>query len=170
MQFLLAQGERPFRISRSFHRALRGDRIDELNPELFSGTQESSVSVRDSNRGADCGTPRSGASGRFRNACQECPAGEIAAFSPCQLLTVAPRLRFRLASKAIMATTTPSTSRKPPLVLGEVLSFTYDTFCSNKVQFSLTAWRELGQKLRAPWRRHSLKGTLPLRTGAQGCN
>jgi len=38
-----------------------------------------------------------------------------------------------------MATTTPSTSRKPPLALGEVLSFTYDTFCSNKVQFSLTA-------------------------------
>jgi putative ABC transport system permease protein len=38
-----------------------------------------------------------------------------------------------------MATTTPRTSRKPLPVLGEVLSFAYDTFCSNKVQFSLTA-------------------------------
>jgi putative ABC transport system permease protein len=38
-----------------------------------------------------------------------------------------------------MATTTSRTSRKPLPVLGEVLSFAYDTFCSNKVQFSLTA-------------------------------
>jgi putative ABC transport system permease protein len=38
-----------------------------------------------------------------------------------------------------MAITTSRTSRKPLPVLGEVLSFAYDTFCSNKVQFSLTA-------------------------------
>jgi putative ABC transport system permease protein len=39
----------------------------------------------------------------------------------------------------MMATTVPSTSRKPRLVFGEILNFAYDTFCSNKVQFSLTA-------------------------------
>ena len=39
----------------------------------------------------------------------------------------------------IMATTAPSTNRKPRLVFGEILNFAYDTFCSNKVQFSLTA-------------------------------
>jgi putative ABC transport system permease protein len=38
-----------------------------------------------------------------------------------------------------MATTTPGASRKPKLVFGEILSFAYDTFCSSKVQFSLTA-------------------------------
>src|ERR1700691_1698076 len=30
-------------------------------------------------------------------------------------------------------------SRPPQLVLGEILSFAYDTFCSNKVRFALTA-------------------------------
>jgi putative ABC transport system permease protein len=39
----------------------------------------------------------------------------------------------------IMATIPPSPSRKPRLVFGEILNFAYDTFCSNKVQFSLTA-------------------------------
>ena len=38
-----------------------------------------------------------------------------------------------------MATTTPGANRKPKLVFGEILSFAYDTFCSSKVQFSLTA-------------------------------
>jgi putative ABC transport system permease protein len=38
-----------------------------------------------------------------------------------------------------MATTAPITSRKPKMVFGEVLIFAYDTFCSNKVQFALTA-------------------------------
>jgi putative ABC transport system permease protein len=38
-----------------------------------------------------------------------------------------------------MATTTPTTNGAPKLVFGEVLSFAYGTFCSNKVQFSLTA-------------------------------
>ncbi len=39
----------------------------------------------------------------------------------------------------IMATTAPSPTPKPRLVFGEILNFAYDTFCSNKVQFSLTA-------------------------------
>jgi len=38
-----------------------------------------------------------------------------------------------------MATTAPTTNRKPKMVFGEVLGFAYDTFCSNKVQFALTA-------------------------------
>jgi putative ABC transport system permease protein len=33
----------------------------------------------------------------------------------------------------------PPTHRPPKLVLGEILSFAYDTFCSNKVRFALTA-------------------------------
>src|ERR1700693_2161353 len=36
-----------------------------------------------------------------------------------------------------MATTTAS--RPPKLVFGETFSLAYDTFCSNKVRFSLTA-------------------------------
>ena len=40
-----------------------------------------------------------------------------------------------------MATTavTTTTHHPPQLVLGEILSFAYDTFCSNKVRFALTA-------------------------------
>ncbi len=38
-----------------------------------------------------------------------------------------------------MATTTPRANWKPQVVLGEVFSFAYSTFCGNKVQFSLTA-------------------------------
>src|SRR5215475_10026084 len=39
-----------------------------------------------------------------------------------------------------MATTVSAPVRNPPkLVLGEILSFAYDTFCSNKVRFALTA-------------------------------
>jgi putative ABC transport system permease protein len=39
-----------------------------------------------------------------------------------------------------MATTTTALDRRPPkLVLGEILSFAFDTFCSNKVRFALTA-------------------------------
>jgi putative ABC transport system permease protein len=39
-----------------------------------------------------------------------------------------------------MATTTSALDRRPPkLVLGEILSFAFDTFCSNKVRFALTA-------------------------------
>jgi putative ABC transport system permease protein len=39
-----------------------------------------------------------------------------------------------------MATTAiPPAHRPPKLVLGEILSFAYDTFCSNKVRFALTA-------------------------------
>ena len=39
-----------------------------------------------------------------------------------------------------MATTAITTTHHPPkLVLGEILSFAYDTFCSNKVRFALTA-------------------------------
>jgi putative ABC transport system permease protein len=39
-----------------------------------------------------------------------------------------------------MATTTTALDRRPPkLVLGEMLSFAFDTFCSNKVRFALTA-------------------------------
>jgi putative ABC transport system permease protein len=38
-----------------------------------------------------------------------------------------------------MASIAPTTSRKPKMVFGEILSFAYDTFCSNKVQFALTA-------------------------------
>lgn len=38
-----------------------------------------------------------------------------------------------------MATTAPVTPRNPPtLVFSEILSFAYDTFCSNKVRFVLT--------------------------------
>jgi putative ABC transport system permease protein len=33
----------------------------------------------------------------------------------------------------------PTASRKPWMVLGESFSFAYDTFCSNRLQFSLTA-------------------------------
>ena len=36
-------------------------------------------------------------------------------------------------------TATPPTHHPPKLVLGEILSFAYDTFCSNKVRFALTA-------------------------------
>src|SRR6202142_1022907 len=39
-----------------------------------------------------------------------------------------------------MATATTTPERRPPkMVYGEVLSFAYDTFCSNKVRFALTA-------------------------------
>src|ERR1700754_3599706 len=39
-----------------------------------------------------------------------------------------------------MTTTTTATPTHPPkLVLGEIMSFAYDTFCSNKVRFLLTA-------------------------------
>lgn len=37
------------------------------------------------------------------------------------------------------ATATQTGVRRPKLVLGEILSFAYDTFCSNKVRFALTA-------------------------------
>ena len=37
------------------------------------------------------------------------------------------------------ATTTTATADRPQLVSGEILSFAYDTFCSNKVRFLLTA-------------------------------
>ena len=37
-------------------------------------------------------------------------------------------------------TTTTAPQRQPPqLVYSEILSFAYDTFCSNKVRFALTA-------------------------------
>jgi putative ABC transport system permease protein len=36
-------------------------------------------------------------------------------------------------------TTTAATCNPPTLVLGEIFSFAYDTFCSNKVRFALTA-------------------------------
>jgi putative ABC transport system permease protein len=36
-------------------------------------------------------------------------------------------------------TTTTPASHPPKLVLGEIMSFAYDTFCSNKVRFALTA-------------------------------
>src|SRR5437870_11157977 len=40
-----------------------------------------------------------------------------------------------------MATTTvsPPSEHRPTLVLSEILNFAYDTFCSNKVKFLLTA-------------------------------
>ena len=38
-----------------------------------------------------------------------------------------------------MATATATATRPPKLVFGEIISFAYDTFCSNKVRFSLTA-------------------------------
>jgi putative ABC transport system permease protein len=38
-----------------------------------------------------------------------------------------------------VATSTTTASGPPRLVFGEILSFAYDTFCSNKVRFSLTA-------------------------------
>src|ERR1700675_316460 len=39
-----------------------------------------------------------------------------------------------------MATATTTPERRPPkMVYGEVLSFAYETFCSNKVRFALTA-------------------------------
>src|SRR5271166_2263369 len=38
-----------------------------------------------------------------------------------------------------MATTTATASRPPKLVFGEIVGFAYETFCSNKVRFSLTA-------------------------------
>jgi putative ABC transport system permease protein len=38
-----------------------------------------------------------------------------------------------------MATSTATASRPPKLVFGEIFSFAYDTFCGNKVRFSLTA-------------------------------
>src|SRR4029079_13173849 len=40
-----------------------------------------------------------------------------------------------------MATHSPATAgrTKPKFVLGEILSFAYETFCSNKVRFALTA-------------------------------
>ncbi len=38
-----------------------------------------------------------------------------------------------------MAITTATASRPPKLVFGEIFSFAYDTFCSNKIRFSLTA-------------------------------
>jgi putative ABC transport system permease protein len=38
------------------------------------------------------------------------------------------------------ATTTTALERRPPkLVYGEIASFAYETFCSNKVRFALTA-------------------------------
>jgi len=37
-----------------------------------------------------------------------------------------------------MATTTTPSTRPPKLVMGEIVSFAYDTFCSNKVRFALT--------------------------------
>jgi putative ABC transport system permease protein len=37
------------------------------------------------------------------------------------------------------ATTTAPTRHKPKLVLSEIISFCYDTFCSNKLRFGLTA-------------------------------
>src|SRR5271169_2888105 len=37
------------------------------------------------------------------------------------------------------ATATATASHPPKLVLGEIISFAYDTFCSNKVRFALTA-------------------------------
>jgi putative ABC transport system permease protein len=36
-------------------------------------------------------------------------------------------------------TTSAATSNPPKLVLGEIVSFAFDTFCSNKVRFALTA-------------------------------
>src|SRR5512146_2369006 len=38
-----------------------------------------------------------------------------------------------------MPTATTSASHPPKLVSGEIFSFAYDTFCSNKVRFMLTA-------------------------------
>src|SRR5215467_13140184 len=38
-----------------------------------------------------------------------------------------------------MPVTTAIDRQKPPMVLGEILSFAYDTFCSNKVRFLLTS-------------------------------
>src|SRR5512135_3013819 len=38
-----------------------------------------------------------------------------------------------------MNTTTTAPARAPKLVFGEIISFAYDTFMSNKVRFALTA-------------------------------
>src|SRR5579863_2301250 len=38
-----------------------------------------------------------------------------------------------------MATTTETANRSPKLAFGEIFSFAYETFCGNKVRFSLTA-------------------------------
>jgi putative ABC transport system permease protein len=39
----------------------------------------------------------------------------------------------------VPTTATATANRPPKLVLGEIISFAYDTFCSNKVRFALTA-------------------------------
>src|SRR5271165_2760851 len=38
-----------------------------------------------------------------------------------------------------MPTTKSSEARPPKLVIGEIVRFAYDTFCSDKVRFALTA-------------------------------
>src|SRR3954466_5218984 len=38
-----------------------------------------------------------------------------------------------------MSTITSTSVQKPKLVFGEILSFAYETFCSNKVRFALMA-------------------------------
>src|ERR1700690_3483916 len=54
----------------------------------------------------------------------------------------APSGKGRVASNyhSMSSTATTRASHRPPkLVLSEIVSFAYDTFCSNKVRFALTA-------------------------------
>src|SRR5712692_6665841 len=45
-----------------------------------------------------------------------------------------------MATPSMATSTTTAPVRRPPkLVLSEIVSFAYDTFCSNKVRFALTA-------------------------------
>src|SRR3989454_1886436 len=45
-----------------------------------------------------------------------------------------------MATPSMATSTTTAPVRRPPkLVLSEIVNFAYDTFCSNKVRFTLTA-------------------------------
>src|SRR6516165_7278235 len=54
-------------------------------------------------------------------------------------MRVASNLQMVSTATAPATTSTCEVARPPKLVLSEIISFAYDTFCANKVRFALTA-------------------------------
>ena len=59
--------------------------------------------------------------------------------SACRAVNLSVASKLQMATPALQRTATVRLNGRAHLALGEIFSFAYDTFCSNKVRFALTA-------------------------------